>query len=156
VETTSARTQSGHGRPRAASTSDSTMNLCGACGFAVELAIRVFIGRSVEPSRDTAGKNTSWRGVAQNFRAHICISVGGSRAAFFGPAAIACVPLPAFTLVVQEAACATVVSLTEKRSRWLLRQSANRQLPPRVHNHGRRTQGPVSPCRCGRPYVPRP
>src|SRR6266849_202346 len=82
-------------------------DLCGACGFAIELAIRVFIGTERRALQRYTGKNTSCAGVAQNFRAHICISVGGSRAAFRS-SGDRCVRSQ-FNLGKQEAACAAVV-----------------------------------------------
>src|SRR5712664_2149673 len=82
-------------------------DLGGACGFAVELATRVFIGTERRALEGDTGKRTSCAGVAQNFRTHVSVSVGGSRTALRS-SGDRCVRSQ-FHLGVQEAACATIV-----------------------------------------------
>src|SRR5260370_21332692 len=54
-------------------------NFCGARRFAIELTSGFLVGPERGAIERYAGKNTSRAGVAQNFRAHVSVSVGGSR-----------------------------------------------------------------------------
>jgi len=52
---------------------------CSACGFAVELAICIFVWPERRAIERYAGKNTSRAGVALNLRTHISVCIGCRR-----------------------------------------------------------------------------
>src|SRR5258708_5244923 len=54
-------------------------DFCGACGFAVELAICIFVGPERRAIERYARKNTSRAGVAQKLRTHVSIRISRSR-----------------------------------------------------------------------------
>src|SRR5258706_14753465 len=54
-------------------------DFCGACGFAVELAICIFVGPERRAIERYARKNTSRAGGAQKLRTHVSIRISRSR-----------------------------------------------------------------------------